>query len=81
MSKTIRSRVLKAVEEPVLVTEQGKPILVVRSLLEDDVVDELIVQHPDFEASVERARQQKAAGQVKTLAEVRQKYALKESPQ
>jgi hypothetical protein len=46
-----------------------------------DVADELIVQHPDLAASVERARQQKAAGQVKTLAEVRRKYALEQPPQ
>ncbi len=38
-------------------------------------LDELIAQHPDFRASVERARRQKVAGQVKTLAELRQKYA------
>jgi hypothetical protein len=58
--------------------EKGQPILVVRSLLEDDMADELIAQHPDFAASVERARQQKAAGQTKTLAEIRQKYAQRE---
>jgi hypothetical protein len=75
LSMAVRSRVLKAIEEPVLLTDNGEPILVVRSLLDDDVADELIAQHPAFQASVERARQQKAAGQVKTLAELRQKYA------
>ena len=74
LSKTMRNRILQAVEEPVLVTDDGEPILVIRSLLEDDVVDELIVQNPAFQASLKRARQQKAAGQVKTLRELRQKY-------
>ena len=43
---------------------------------EDDLADELIAHHPDFQASVERARQQKEAGKVKTLAELRAKYKV-----
>jgi len=76
LSEALRKQVLKAIEEPVLVTDEGKPILVVRSLLEDDVADELIAQHPAFQASIERARQQKAAGKVKTLSELREKYKV-----
>jgi PHD/YefM family antitoxin component YafN of YafNO toxin-antitoxin module len=76
LSEALRKQVLKAIEEPVLVTDEGKPILVVRSLLEDEVADELIVQNPAFQATVERARQQKAAGKVKTLAELRAKYKV-----
>jgi len=76
LTKAVLSQVRKAIEEPVLMTDNGEPILVVRSLFEDDVADELIAHNPDFQASVERARQQKAAGQVKTLAELRQKYAV-----
>ena len=41
---------------------------------EDDLADELIAQHPAFQATVERARQQKAAGKVEALAELREKY-------
>ncbi len=74
LSKVVRNRVLQALDEPVLVTDQGDPILVIRNLLDDDVADELIAQHPDFESSIERARQQKRSGQVKTLAELRHKY-------
>ena len=74
LSEALRKQVLKAIEEPVLVTDEGKPILVVRSLLEDEVADELIAQHPVFQASIERARQQKAGGKVKTLAKLREKY-------
>lgn len=74
LSETLRKQILKAIEEPVLLTDHGDPIFVVRNLLEDDLADELIAQHPAFQASVEHARQQKAAGKVKTLAELREKY-------
>jgi len=77
MSKAMRSEVLKAAEEPVVVTEHGQPILVVRNLLEDEVADELIAQHPEFRASIELARRQKAEGQTKTLADLRGKYEAK----
>ena len=60
LSETLRKQILKAIEEPVLVTDHGEPIFVVRSLLEDDLADELIAQIPAFQAIVERARQQKA---------------------
>ncbi len=76
LSEALRKQVLKAIEEPVLVTDEGQPILVVRSLLEDDLADELIAQHPAFQASIERARQQKTTGRVKTLAELREKYKV-----
>lgn len=74
LGKTVRDQVLQALQGPVLVTDDGKPILVVRSLLDDEAVDDLIAQHPAFKASIERARQQKATGKVKTLAELREKY-------
>ena len=76
LSETLRKQILKAIEEPVLVTDHGEPIFVVRSLLEDDLADELIAQHPAFQASIERARQQKATGRVKSLAELREKYKV-----
>ena len=76
LSETLRKQILKAVEGPVLVTDHGEPIFVVRSLLEDDLADELIAQHPAFQASIERARQQKATGRVKSLAELREKYKV-----
>ena len=77
MSKAMRSEVLKAMDEPIVVTERGHPILVLRSLFDDDIADELIAQHPEFRSSIERARRQKADGQTKTLAELRSKYAAK----
>ena len=75
-SKTVRDQVLHALQEPVLVTDGGQPLLVVRSLLDDEAMDDLIAQHPAFKASIKRARQQKAAGKVKTLAELREKYKV-----
>jgi hypothetical protein len=78
LSETLRKQILKAIEEPVLLTDHGEPIFVVRSLLEDDLADELIAQHPDFQASIERARRQKAAGKVKSLAELREKYGVEQ---
>ena len=74
LSKSVRAQVFRALQEPVLVTDEGKPILVVRSLWDDEAVDDLIAQHPAFKASIERARQQKATGKVKLLAELREKY-------
>jgi hypothetical protein len=34
--------------EPLVLTREGKPVYVVRSLLEDDLADDLIALHPDF---------------------------------
>ena len=50
LSKTVRNQVLRALQEPVLVTDDGRPILVVRSLLDDEAVDDLIAQHPALRA-------------------------------
>jgi hypothetical protein len=57
----------------VLVTQDDKPVLVIKNL-DDDAVDELIAEHPGFLETIRRARQQKAAGQVRSLAELRQEY-------
>lgn len=66
---------MDALSEPVLLTESGEPLLIIMNLAEEDIVDDLILRHPGFRASVERARLQKNQGQVKTLAEIRRKYA------
>jgi hypothetical protein len=42
--------------------------------LDDDVTDDLIAKHPAFLETIRRARQQKAAGRVRRLEDVRQKY-------
>ena len=40
-----------------------------------DAADELIAQNPEFRWSIERRRQQAAAGEAKSLAEMREQYA------
>jgi hypothetical protein len=70
----LRAKMLKAIAEPVLVTQGDRPLLVIRNLLDDDAADELIAQHPSFQETIRRARQQKAGGHVRRLAELREKY-------
>ncbi len=70
----LHDRILAAAAEPVVITEKQRPILVIRSLLDDDVADDLIAGHPAFLDTIRRARQQRAAGRVKRLEDVRQKY-------
>jgi hypothetical protein len=56
-----------AQDEPLVLTRHGKPVYVVRSLLDDDLADELIALNPDFIDSIERARQQKPQAKQKHL--------------
>ena len=63
-------------EELPAAASSSEPQAVPHNSSEDDLADELIAQHPAFQASIERARQQKAAGKVKTLAELREKYKV-----
>ena len=72
---------LAAVAEPVLVTDHDQPVLVIRSLLDDDTADDLIGRHPAFAESIRRARQQKAEGRVRRLADVHQKYDTRGEPE
>ncbi len=74
LDERLRRRILKAKREPLVLTAEGNPVLVVRNVLDDDVVDDLIVENPEFRRTIELARKQKAQGLVKTLAEVRRKY-------
>ena len=74
LDEGLQRRILKAKREPLVLTSEGNPALVVRNVLDDDVVDDLIVENPEFRRTIELARKQKAQGLVKTLAEVRRKY-------
>ncbi len=76
LDKGLQEQMRAAMTEPILITEHDRPLLVIRSVLEDDTVDDLIAQHPAFKETIRRARQQKAAGQVKRLEALRQKYKL-----
>jgi PHD/YefM family antitoxin component YafN of YafNO toxin-antitoxin module len=75
LDEGMQRKMLKARQEPVVVTERGSPVLVVRNLLDDDMADDLIAQNPEFRKTIRLARKQKALGRVKSLAEVRRKYA------
>ena len=74
LDEGMQRRILKAKREPLVLTAEGNPVLVVRNVLDDDVVDDLIVENPEFRRTIELARKQKAQGLVKTLAEVRRKF-------
>jgi stage III sporulation protein SpoIIIAA len=74
LDEGLQRRILKAKREPLVLTAEGNAVLVVRNVLDDDVVDDLIVENPEFRRTIELARKQKAQGLVKTLAEVRRKY-------
>ena len=74
LDEGMQRRILKAKREPLVLTAEGNPVLVVRNVLDDDIVDDLIVENPEFRRAIELARKQKAQGLVKTLAEVRRKY-------
>ena len=78
LDNDLRRQLSAAALEPVLVTEHHRPVLVVRNLADDDAADELIAQHPDFQDSIRRARQQQTDGQVYTLAELRAAYETTE---
>jgi hypothetical protein len=69
-------KILKAKRKPLVLTAQGRPALVVRNVLDDDVADDLIAENPEFRRTIELARKQKAEGLVKSLTELRQKFTL-----
>lgn len=52
----------QARRSPILVRDAQGGTLVLRALADDDIADELIVQHPKFRASIRRARRNRAAG-------------------
>ena len=70
----LQDQILAAVAEPILITDRKRPVLVIRSLLDDDVADDLIARHPAFLATIRRAREQKTAGHTRRLEDVRQEY-------
>jgi hypothetical protein len=70
LQKTIRG----ARKRPLVVTDGGKPFLVIRDFLDDDLADERITLSPSFRKTVRLARRQRVLGQTKSLAELRRKY-------
>jgi PHD/YefM family antitoxin component YafN of YafNO toxin-antitoxin module len=63
----------EARKHPVLVRANGKPALILRPLVDDDAVDELLLQSPSFRASIRAARAGRAAGKSISLKEARRR--------
>jgi hypothetical protein len=59
-----RDRLLGAMDEPAVMIEDGRPVLVARCVLNDDLADELIAQRPESAASIRQ-------GQISMTAKVR----------
>jgi hypothetical protein len=74
LDNSIQDALHSANGEPILLMQDGEPAFVIRKI-DDDLADELIAHNPQFLASIQLARQQKAEGKVKTLADMRGKYA------
>ncbi len=74
MEPGLQRKIRKAKREPLVLTDGGNPVLVVRDLLDDDVADDLIAENPAFRKTVQLGRKQKALGETKTLADIRRKY-------
>jgi PHD/YefM family antitoxin component YafN of YafNO toxin-antitoxin module len=70
----LREQMLATVSEPVLVTQHEQPVLVIRSLVDDEAADELIAQNPAFLNAIQRSREDRIQGRVRQLAELRGKY-------
>jgi hypothetical protein len=61
-----------AQRRPIVVRSgKGKP-LVIRAMSEDDLADTLITAHPQFRASIRKARRNRAAGKGISLKQVRE---------
>jgi len=63
----------EARKRPVVVHAPGKQTLILRPLIDDDAVDELLMQSPSFRASIRAARRNMAAGKGIPLAEARRR--------
>jgi hypothetical protein len=56
---------------PVVIRAAKGEALVIRSVSNDDLADELLTANPRFRASIRRARRNRAAGRGVALADVR----------
>ncbi len=63
----------EARKRPVIVHTPGKETLILRPLIDDDEVDELLMQSPSFRASIRAARRNMVAGKGIPLAEARRR--------
>lgn len=72
----LRQAIESSDSAPVLILENGRPAYILRSLTDNDEIDELVAQSPLFLATIEQARRQKVAGRIKTLREIQAKYSV-----
>jgi hypothetical protein len=70
----LKAAIEAAENGPLVITSNGRPAYILRRLTDDDLIDDLLARNPSFLASIRRAREQKAAGKVKTLREIQAKY-------
>ena len=57
---------------PLVVRSDHGPALVIRAVSDDDLADELLTANPRFQASIRRARRNRAAGKGIPLRQVRE---------
>ncbi len=77
----VRNQLMDAISGPIVITEQDRPMLVVRSIVDDESADDLIAEHPAFLDTIQRAREDKRKGRVRHLAELRARYDAGEESQ
>jgi PHD/YefM family antitoxin component YafN of YafNO toxin-antitoxin module len=75
----LRSAIDAADDEPLVILVRGRPAYLLRSLHDDDVLDELLALSPGFLDSIRLAREEKATGRVRSLAEVQAEYMVKDN--
>ena len=71
-SKT-RAVVGRAQKQPVLIRGSNGKTLILRRVIEDDLVDDLLLQHPGFRASLKAGMRRAAKGEGIPLAEARRR--------
>jgi prevent-host-death family protein len=67
----------KARKGPVVVTRQGKPVALLRSLTADEWENFVVSSDPRFTAMIERSRVRHKPGTAIPLADVMSKYGVK----
>jgi PHD/YefM family antitoxin component YafN of YafNO toxin-antitoxin module len=66
----------EAIEEPIVVTEQGAPVAVLMRADDVDLETVAVWSSPVFQAMIERSRAQHRAGDVVSVEEVRRSLGI-----
>ena len=59
--------------DKVVVTKNGKPIAVLQGIVDEDLEDFILGNHPTYQARYRKGRREHAKGQTKTLEELLRK--------